>query len=208
MLPEQYRPRVHIVFPQLPPDQLLSYLADECTGDPPSALTPPAEVSVRRIAAALEENARAGGHAILTVDEAHLLRDTGALETIRLLLNFEADSQPAASLLLVGQPTLLPVMDRMPHLEERLGVKCLLRPFSLEETVSYVSHRLSAAGATQTIFDGPAIETIHALSQGVPRRINRLCDLALLIGFAEEQTAITATLIEAVSEELVTVSPE
>jgi general secretion pathway protein A len=190
------------------PDQLLSYLADELSGTQAASSVRTTDVSVRRIQNALAQNSEREHHAILAIDEAHLLADMGSLETMRLLLNFESNLEPALTLLLVGQPTLLANLDRMPALEERLGVKCLLRPFTEEETISYVSHRLTAAGASHVVFDQSALERIHALSLGVPRRINRLCDLALLIGFAEELSTISAERIESVSEELVTVSPD
>jgi general secretion pathway protein A len=207
-LPDTFAPVVHVVFPQMPQDQLLAYLADELTGGQPASSSPSVERSVRWIEHALEDNTKAGRHAVVVVDEAHLLHDTGALESMRLLLNFELASRPGLTLLLVGHPSLLPVLDRMPGLEERLGVKCLLRPFQMEETISYVSHRLTAAGAQRTIFDPQALEAVHHLSQGVPRRINRLCDLAMLISYAEEQQTILAVHVEAVSEELVAVRPE
>src|SRR5262249_44532153 len=130
------------------------------------------------------------------------------LDTLRLLTNLEGVGKPALTLILVGQPQLLPALERMPALEARLGVKCLLRPFNLEETVSYVNHRLTAAGATHEIFTSEALSTLYQLTGGNPRRINRLCDLALLIGYAEEQVRINAHQIEAVSEELVEVAPE
>jgi general secretion pathway protein A len=154
------------------------------------------------------DNARAGRHAVVVIDEAQLLDQAAALEVVRLLLNFEVEGRPAMTLLLVGQPSLLPVLDRHPALEERLSVKCLLRPLNLEETVSYVHHRLSAAGAERAIFDNDALTTLYHLSRGAPRQINRLCDLALLIGYADEQPSITAAQLEAVSDELVTVAPE
>jgi type II secretory pathway predicted ATPase ExeA len=108
----------------------------------------------------------------------------------------------------VGQPQLLPALERMPGLESRLGVKCLLRPLNLEETISYVTHRLNAAGASHEIFTPEALTMLYQLTDGNPRRINRLCDLALLIGYAEEQMRINAPHIEAVANELVTVAPE
>ena len=87
-------------------------------------------------------------------------------------------------------------------------MKCLLRPFNEEETAAYVNHRLRMAGAVQPIFEPEALDALHDLTHGIARRINRLCDLALLIGFAEERGTITADQIEAVCEELVTVVPE
>ena len=208
-LPDRFQPRVHMVFPQMSTDELLAYLAEEFSGQSGTSAAPrSSDSSIRCIQEALRENTEAGRHAVLAIDEAHLLQEMGTLDTMRLILNFEFESQPAVTLLLIGQPSLLANLDRMPGLEERLGVKCLLRPFTEDETVSYVSHRLTAAGANEMIFDQDALEAIHALSLGVPRRINRLADLALLIGFAEERTSVTAEQIEAVSEELVTVKPE
>ena len=93
-------------------------------------------------------------------------------------------------------------------MEERLGVKCLLRPFNEEETAAYVSHRLRVAGAREPIFEADAFPALHALTHGIARRINRLCDLSLLIGFAEERRTLNAEHVESVCQELVTVTPE
>ena len=71
------------------------------------------------------------------------------------------------------------MLDRMPQLDERLGVKCLMRPFTVEETAAYATHRLKTAGAQRTIIDTDAFPTLHELTCGIARRINRLCDLAL-----------------------------
>jgi general secretion pathway protein A len=164
--------------------------------------------SVRRLQYFLAANAERGRHAVLVVDEAQLLLDTTALETLRLLVNLEHQSQPLLTLLLVGQPTLLPALERLPALEERLGVKCLLRPLSADETASYVQHRLAAAGARREIFTPEALSLLHRLGRGLPRRINRLCDLALLIGYAEERSELGPDQVEAVAHELATVTPE
>jgi general secretion pathway protein A len=90
----------------------------------------------------------------------------------------------------------------MPQLTDRLAARCLLKPLSQEETLSYVNHRLNAARASRPIFDTPALEALHELSHGNPRRINRLADLALLVGFADELPAIGRSQVEAVAEEL------
>jgi general secretion pathway protein A len=164
--------------------------------------------SIRRLQHFLGENARRGQHAVVVIDEAHLLLECEALDTLRLLTNLEGAGKPALTLILVGQPQLLPALERLPGLEARLGVKCLLRPFNLEETVSYVTHRMTAAGANGEIFTSEALNILYELTGGNPRCINRLCDLALLIGYAEEQVRINAPQIEAVSNELVAVVPE
>jgi general secretion pathway protein A len=207
-LPDTFLPRVHLVFPQLPAEELLAYLADELAGIAPESTGRSAQESVRRIQQALQQNVRRGQHTVIVVDEAHLIPDSRTVDTLRLLLNFEVDSAAAMTLLFVGQPALLPLLDRHRDLEERLAVKCLLRPLDLEEAIAYVSHRLQQAGASRLVFNEAALEAMHELSRGVPRQINRLGDLALLIGYAEERREISAEAIHAVSQELVTVGPE
>ena len=217
-LPQNFSPFVHLVFPQLSSAELVRYLADELAASTAYAEARPESISdtgnskdgldhtVRRIQNFLADNTRQGNHAVVAVDEAQLLAGGGSLETLRLLLNFELGGRPGLTLLLVGQSSLLPTLARMPGLDERFGVKTLLRTLTQDETASYITHRLRAAGATRTIFDPLALETVHTLTHGVPRQINRLCDLALLIGFAEELPTISSAHVEAVCEELVAVA--
>lgn len=196
-------PRLNIVYPQLPSDQLLSYLAAQLQPTAPIRNATP-EQNLRLLESALADNARAGKHALIIIDEAHLLANNGGLETVRLLLNLQSNGLPVATVLLIGQTGLLVAIERLPALEERIAVKCLLRRLTQTETLAYVQHRLQAAGATRPIFSEAALEAVHQHSLGVPRRINRLCDLALLVGFAEEATTIDTAQIDAISEELLT----
>jgi general secretion pathway protein A len=103
---------------------------------------------------------------------------------------------------------LVSAVSRLPSLEERIAVKALLRSFTLEETAAYVRHRLNAAGATRDIFTPDALEALHYLGHGVARQINRLGDLALLVGYADELPRLAGEQIEAVNEELVTIAAD
>ena len=206
MLGELYAPFVHLVFPQMSSADLLAYLADEFTGG--TAATPDVQTSVRRIERFLTANVARNRHAVVAIDEAQLIADPQTLETLRLLLNFEPNGVPALTLLLIGQPSILTVVERMPHWEERLGVKSLLRPFNESETAAYVEHRLRVAGSPRSIVEADALATLQELTGGIPRRINRLCDLALLVGYAEEQKMLTASHFESVCHELVAMTAE
>ena len=206
-LGESYAPFVHLVFPQMSSPEFLGYLADELDGATAAAEAPGTQASVRRIGDFLRANAEKGRHAVVVVDEAHLL-DARTLEALRLLLNFEPGGTPGMTLLLVGQPSILPTIDRMPSWEERLGVKCLLRPFHAPETAEYAQHRLRVAGATRPIIEPAAWPALHDLTHGIARKINRLGDLALLVGYAEEQSTLDAGHFESVCRELVAVTPE
>jgi len=206
LLPASFSPFVHLVFPQMTPSELLAFLAAELDGQPLDEGG--TDRAVRRIARFLRANAERGCHAVVVLDEAHLVDNARTLEALRLLLNFETTGRAALTLLLSGQPGILPVLDRTPQLDERLAVKCLLRPLGREETAGYVEHRLRVAGATRPIFDAGALDAVHELTGGVARRINRRCDLAMLIAFAEQSETIRAAQLEAVHQELVTVVPE
>jgi general secretion pathway protein A len=206
VLGETFAPVAPMVFPQMSTDDLLAYLAGSLDGGEPTNAG--VHASVRRIEQFLVENTAKGRHAVLAIDEAHLIDGPRAFEALRLLLNFEPEGMPGLTIVLVGQPAILPMMDRMPQWEERLGVKCLLRPFNESETAAYVEHRLRAAGATRPIIEPEALSTLHELTHGIARRINRLCDLALLIGFAEERKTLGREHFESVCRELVAVTPE
>lgn len=208
VLPERIAPRPHIVFPKLPGDQLLAYIADELIGRPPTDTVPTAQQSVHAIQAALELNAAEERHAVLAIDEAQFVDEPSTLDLLRLLLNFEFANGPGITLLLVGQGTMMCAVERAASLEERLAVKCVLRAFTVEESASYIGHRLQAAGGEHSIFSHDAMDAIHRLSGGIPRRINRLCELALLVGYAEQRDSIDVDQIESVAEELLTVAPE
>jgi type II secretory pathway predicted ATPase ExeA len=207
-LNDAFRPLVHLVFPQMSGRDLLVYLAEQLGAPPADPPRHTIEESVRRIEFLLQHNAKNGRHAVIVIDEAHLLEDCGVLETLRLLLNFEHAGQPTLTLLLVGQMGIVSAAGRLPSLEERVAVKTLVRTLTAEETTGYVAHRLKAAGATREIFTPDAIEAIHYLAHGAPRQINRLGDLALLVGFADRLPRIAAQQIESVSEELVAIAAD
>jgi general secretion pathway protein A len=202
------RPVIEILFPQMSSRELLAYLAAKLSdgGEISSA-----DQAVRRIETSLAEFARKNQRPIVVIDDAQVLEEAGALDTLRLLLNFTADplSQgrgPALTLLLVGQLPLLSAIARMPALEDRIAVKTLLRSFTLDESAAYIEHRLRAAGAEREIFTPGALEKAHFLAEGSPRKLNRLCDLALLVGFANQQAQVEAGDLENVNRELVTVA--
>ncbi len=198
-LSDTFTPRVHLVFPDMPSAELLSLLAHHLDG---RSVSGPIDQSVQRIEDCLRHHAAQGRHAVVVIDEAQLIDQLRTYETLRLLLNFEHEGRPMLTLLLVGQPSLLPQLERLGPLSDRLAARCLLRPLTFDETLGYVTHWLSIAGAARPIFTSSALEAIHHHTQGIPRRIHRLCDFALLMGYADELSTIDARQIEVVAEEL------
>ncbi len=213
-LNKTYRPISHVVFPAMNAAQMIRYLVAQVGLETAAATEPEAGTTQSHDMAAdvlaferfLRQNLERQRHAVVVVDEAHLLEPYELLEPLRLLLNLAAtDSggEAAWTLVLVGQPTLLTHVERYPALDERMGVKCMLNRLLPDETTAYIQHRLRCVGVdTEEIFDYPALERIHALTQGIPRRINRLCDLALMVGYAEDRTIINAEVIDNVHSDL------
>ncbi|HEV7281352.1 MAG TPA: AAA family ATPase [Pirellulaceae bacterium] len=205
-LPPQFDPIVRLPVPTLSPTELLSFLVAElCGDDPAEAQTSSFDRDLRRLRKRLAELTGEGRAAVVAVDDAHLIDDGRTLELLRLLLGIE-EGPPALQWILAGQTDLLSRLIRMPDLDQRLGAKCFVRPFTPAETADYVLFRLSAAGARREIFTDDAFQALPALTGGAPRRIDRLCDLALLIGFAEERTLVDADLMQDVAAELAPVS--
>jgi general secretion pathway protein A len=205
-------PLCHLVFPAMNSSQLVQYLVEQVGATPAEndarERQPQRDLAnnVMLFENFLRRNLEQGRHAVIVVDEAHLLEQYELLEPLRLLLNLAANDAPGESawtLVLVGQPTLLSHAERYHALDERLAVKCMLNRFVLEETTAYIQHRLREAGVdAEDIFEYVALERIHLLTQGIPRRINRLCDLALMVGYAEDRTQITSEVIDSVHSDL------
>ncbi len=202
-LPEVFSQVVKVVYPQMTSRELLAYLAARLgPGGDSGSLVPTVDQSWMQIETALTKSSEQESRPLVVMDEAQLLEDTGALETVRLLLNLQSKGRPLVTLLLVGQTSLLSTLGRTPRLEERLDITALLEPLEPEEVPLYVEHRMRAAGAQREIFTPAAIDALQYIAQGVPRRINRLGDLALLVGYAGMAESIDAPLIESVANEL------
>ncbi|MDO9532104.1 MAG: AAA family ATPase [Deltaproteobacteria bacterium] len=139
-----------------------------------------------------------GEHVVLVVDEAQNLGPK-ALEELRLLSNLQTDKEPLLQVILVGQPGL---RQRLRHpalrqLAQRVAIHYHLSPLDREETRDYIRFRLARAGGSG-IFTTSALDKLYDYTQGVPRRINAWCDLALVAGFAEGRYEIDAEFIDLV----------
>jgi type II secretory pathway predicted ATPase ExeA len=212
-LDRSFSPVVRIVYPQMSPEELLAYIAEEVMPTQAGYVGSNGHGqsinrTVKKIDRFIQHNAARDKHALLIVDEAHLIQERRTFESLRLLLNFEYDNHFGVTILLVGQPPLLTSIDRLNQFEERLAVKCILRALSPEETIGYICHRLAVAGGRPDVFDPTAFNLIYELSGGVPRKINRICDLAMLMAYANECESVDAQQVASVAEELTTTAPE
>ena len=154
---------------------------------------------------ALESRHSRGLRTVLIVDEAQGL-SPAVLEEIRLLSNFESDTAKHLQIVLTGQPELREVLNypELRQLKQRVALRCMIKPLSgVEETDRYVTSRLLASGAERTdIFSREAVDYIYRCSDGIPRKINNLCDNSLLAGYAAGELTIGRSIVEEVADSL------
>jgi general secretion pathway protein A len=145
-----------------------------------------------------------GRRFVLIVDEAQNLRES-ALETIRLLSDFETTHAKLLQIVLAGQPQLVDTLmqPNLSQLRQRISVLASLEALNAAETANYVEHRLRAAGASgEPIFTPDAVALIAEKSQGTPRKINNICFGALMLGFSEGRRTIDADIVQKVVAKL------
>jgi general secretion pathway protein A len=133
-----------------------------------------------------------GRDIVLVIDEAQNL-SFKVLEQIRLLSNLETDKQKLLQIVLIGQPELkeLLAQDRLRQLRQRILVNAELRPLTLNDTIHYIQHRLTLAGASGRPYFTPAsTRSLHRFSKGIPRIINNVCDKALLSAFVRDSDEV------------------
>jgi len=142
--------------------------------------------------------------ALLIIDEAQNLSPE-MLEEVRLLSNLETPTSKLIQIMLVGQPELKEMLRRpdLRQLRQRIVLRHHLRPFNVQECEFYVQERLRLAGYTgKGIFKKGALAEIYAVTGGVPRMVNILCDGALLLGFAREQQTLDRDVIREVAKDM------
>ncbi len=141
---------------------------------------------------------------LLIVDEAQNL-STEMLEEVRLLSNLETSTSKLIQIMLVGQPELNEMLARpeLRQLRQRIVLSHHLLPFNQTEIDAYVDERLRLAGYTgKGIFKRSARNELGAVTGGIPRLLNVVCDGALLTGYGREQLTLDASVIREVAEGL------
>ena len=195
----------YIFNPKLSVAELLLSICDEFG----IAVAPGADpASVKRYVDAingylLASHARAQNN-VLIIDEAQNL-SAEVLEQLRLLTNLETNERKLLQIILIGQPELRTMLARpeLEQLAQRVIARYHLGSLTQAETASYIQHRLAVAGA-QAIAPFPAalMARLQQLTKGVPRRINLLCDRALLGAYVENRPQVTRAILRHAAAEV------
>ena len=145
-----------------------------------------------------------GNNDVLVIDEAQNL-SADVLEQLRLLTNLETSERKLLQIVLIGQPELRAMLARpeLEQLAQRVIARYHLGSLTEIETASYIAHRLAVAGAgAVALFPRPLVKQVYRVTKGVPRRINLLCDRALLGAYVEAASVVTPAILRRAGAEV------
>lgn len=139
-----------------------------------------------------------GGNVVLLIDEAQNLDDL-CMKNLRRLIGPDTGQHKRVQVVLCGLPEWDGKLNQPGPgwLAEQVGLRWHIDPFNKQDTCAYIQHRLEVAG-----YKGPALFTRKAQrliwddSQGVPQKINTLCETALVIGYTQAEEKIRASLVK------------
>ncbi len=150
------------------------------------------------------QQAQQNRRVLLIVDEAQNLPQR-SVEELRMLSNFQMNGRPLVQIFLLGQEEFRTTLlsEGFEQLRQRVIATYHLNPLDEQETRTYIEHRLTCAGyQNRPVITEDAFQAIYQASEGVPRRINNLCDRILLFAFLEDIEKIDTAVVESVSQEL------
>jgi type II secretory pathway predicted ATPase ExeA len=135
---------------------------------------------------------------IFIVDEAHHLRPD-VLEDLRLLTNYQMDSENRLCLLLLGQTELRRKLSMSVHeaLSQRIVVRYHMPGLTRDELTAYLAHRLRWAGTELPVFEPAAVESLFQASGGLPRKVNSYAHGALLFAAVARNKTVSADHVQA-----------
>lgn len=138
-----------------------------------------------------------GRYVVLIIDEAQNLPKE-LLEELRMLTNINSNKNELLQLILVGQPELRQKITApdLRQFAQRISAAYHIEPFDLRTTKAYIQHRLEHVGGSGKEFSPQAIKLIFDHSDGIPRQINKMCDLALVYAASSEQTVVGLPVIK------------
>lgn len=151
----------------------------------------------------------AGRHVVLIIDEAQNL-GADMLEELRMLTNINSGKDELLQIILVGQPELRDIISQ-PHLRQfaqRVSTTYHLEPMDAATTRAYIRHRLEHVGGNGTEISLGAMSLIHEYSEGVPRMVNKMCDLALVYAVSSGRKQVSLGIIRELIKDGVILKPQ
>ena len=182
---------VLIINPFLSSDEILTYICRELNLQLPENIDK-GEIYYRLQNFLIEEHKK-GKTCLIIIDEAQNL-PLETFEMIRQLSNIELEDKKLLQILFVGQPELLVVLNKkeLRQLKQRISIIVTLKAMDYEDTKNYINFRVNEAlRYKKYLFTESAIKRIYKATKGIPRDINKIADLSLLIACSEKSDKVT-----------------
>jgi general secretion pathway protein A len=153
----------------------------------------------RALTGRLIENRYQQLHTVVLLDDVDQA-NAAVLQHVNRLARFEPSPEMRLTIVLSGRNEGMAKLG-----ESLLGLAELridLEPWQRDDTQQYVQTLLSQAGRQEPVFAQRAVDRLHELAHGIPRRVSQLADLALLAGAGQNLDQIDAGVVEEVYQEL------
>ena len=186
----QKQKTIYVLNPKLTFDSLLTTILKELSAEPVAGI---AAQKLNQLHEVLIAEYRNDHTVVLIIDEAqHIPIET--LESIRMLSNMETATEKLIQIVLVGQPELDALLNRseLRHVRERIALRARIAPLTKTESEEYIDHRLNLVSREpRSVFSKQALDRIVKSANGIPRRLNILCDAVLIAGFGYRHAIIS-----------------
>ncbi len=160
---------------------------------------------VNQLHEALIAEYQAGGTVVLAIDEAQNM-PIETLENLRMISNLESSTDKLIQIILLGQPELNTMLEQpsLRQFRQRIALRATISPLSEEESRRFIEHRikLASTSAVQGLFTKSALNLIVRQAQGIPRRINILCDNALITGFGRQCKPVPVNVVKEIIRDI------
>jgi general secretion pathway protein A len=139
---------------------------------------------------------------VVVIDDAHITPGV-VVDALRRVSRAAIARGKVLSIVLSSQPTENSGLAAgMQTLDHQIATRARLLPFGREDCAAYLTHRLTIAGGGGVIFTARAIDVLFALSGGVPRLVNLLCERALQDAAAAGSRKIETDHVDAAASAL------
>jgi general secretion pathway protein A len=148
----------------------------------------------------LMEEYKQGNTVLLIVDEAQNM-PIETLENLRMLSNLETSKDKLLQIVLAGQYEFDDILNlyELRQLKQRIAIRSTIIPFSEEESLAYIRHRLEKVASNgYPVFTKGALKRIVNEAKGIPRNLNILCDNALITGFGYKIAPVNTKIVDEV----------
>lgn len=146
----------------------------------------------------LGDSKQAGDTNILVLNDAHHAPSHVFKQIAELIANGPG-SEALLQTVLIGHAELrnLLAQEENQAIAEQVSSHVALPALGVADTARYIQQRMEKVGWSAPLpFDGPAINQIHALTQGLPDKVDLICDAALQKAGAMKKRTVTLPILQ------------